>query len=79
MASPTLAKQHRSTEKVLAYLAKALRMPAERARESFRIARPADIRKILELRRDTLGNVLRWASCNTPAPAPKPGEACLTV
>lgn len=60
MASHTLAKQHRSTEKVLAYLAAALSMPAERVGESFRVSTPADIPKILELRRDTLGNVLRW-------------------
>ncbi len=57
MASHALGQQYRSTEKVLAYLAKALSMPAERLRESFRVATPADIPKILELRRETLGSV----------------------
>ena len=60
MARHTFAKQHRSTEKVLAYLAAALSMPAERMGQCFRVATPGDIRKILELRRDTLGNVLGW-------------------
>ena len=58
MASPTLAEQRRSTDKVVAYLAAALSMPAERVGKSFRVATPGDIPKILELRRETLGDVL---------------------